>query len=301
MLPAVKRIIRGIKTLRIQGSTDISESGVEGLKIAAKSSKAKTKKEFIAEMQKVVESESKARITEPALRNALKYVMVRVNLHDDFKTIKEYTQQVCDNYLKQVNEVVDMIADIGSEIIDQGDVILTHCHSENVTEIFKEAKKRGKNFKVIVTETRPMYQGIMTAKELSKAGIETVLVVDAAIGFVMKDVKKVLVGCDAIFVDGSIVNKIGTFPIAVMAMDFGKPFYVAGGTYKFATETVMGKKESIEMRDSKEVWDPKELPKVEILNPAFDVTPAKFIKDLITEKGMTKPEWIREITDEMFI
>jgi ribose 1,5-bisphosphate isomerase len=301
MIPAIEKTIRDIRALRIQGSTSISESGVKCLKIAAKGSRAKNKREFISELQKVVESVSKARITEPALRNALKYVMVRVNLHDNFPTIKEYTQQVCDNYLKQLSEVVKMIADIGSEIIDQGDVILTHCHSENVTAILLEAKRRGKKFRVIVTETRPMYQGIMTAKELSKAGIEVTFVVDSAIGFVMKDVKKVLVGCDAIFVDGSIVNKIGTFPIAVMARDFGKPFYVAGGTYKFATETVMGKVEIIEKRNPKEVWDPKELPGVEIVNPAFDITPARFIKDLITEKGMTKPEWIREISDEMFI
>ena len=233
------------------------------------------------------------------MRNALKHVLIRIKLHEDFETIKEYTQQVCRNYLIQLRNTVKLISEIGADLIEDGDVVLTHCHSKNVTEILKKAKRQGKDFKVIVTETRPKYQGIVTAKELSQAGINVIFCVDSAIGYVMKKVKKVLVGCDAILADGSVVNKIGTFPMAVMAKDFGVPVYVAGGTYKFDAETAFGKKEPIEQRDPKEVIDPKKLPGVEIINPAFDITPSHLIESLITERGVTRPEWIREIAEDM--
>ncbi|HDD72717.1 MAG TPA: S-methyl-5-thioribose-1-phosphate isomerase [Candidatus Aenigmarchaeota archaeon] len=301
MIPAIAKIIKDIKDLKIQGSTNISTAGVECIRLAAKHSRAKTKRAFISELERLCVTLSKARVTEPALRNALKYVMIRIKLHEDFKTIKEYTEQVCRNYLRELRDMVKVIAEIGSGLIENGDVILTHCHSENVTAILLASKKQGKRFRVIVTETRPMYQGLITARALSKAGIKVTLCVDSAIGYVMKGVKKVLVGCDAILVDGSIVNKIGTFPIAVLARDFGVPFYVAGGTYKFATETVLGRQEPIENRDPKEVADPRSLPGVEIINPSFDVTPAEFIKILITEKGVTRPEWIMELSRGMFL
>ncbi len=299
MIPEIERIVRDIKNLKVQGSTDVSAAGVECLRIAASKSRAKNKGEFINQLRDLAERISKVRVTEPALRNALKYVIMKASLHEDFGSIKEYTVQVCKNYIHQIRDFIKEISEIGSEMIEDGDVILTHCHSDNVTGILIEAKRKGKRFRAIVTETRPMYQGLMTVKDLMNAGIEVTLCVDAAIGYVMKEVTKVLVGVDAILADGSIVNKIGTFPIAVMAKEFGVPFYVAGGTYKFDPDTVHGKKEPIENRDPSEVADPKKFPGVKIINPAFDVTPSKFVTGLITERGMTKPEWIREIAEDM--
>lgn len=297
ILPETKKIIDDIKALKIQGATRIAGSGVRCIEITARKSKAKTRAAFISELQTLNEKLANARPTEPALRNAIKSVLLRVQIYEDFDTIKRYTVQVCRNYIKELKTMINKIADIGSNQIKDGERILTHCHSEHVIAILKTAKRQGKKFEVFVTETRPKYQGIITAKKLLKSGIKVTFCIDAAIGYIMRNITKVLVGCDAILADGSIVNKVGTFPIAVMANKFGIPVVVAGGTYKFDAQTILGQPEPVEQRDPSEVVSPRALPKANVINPAFDITPAEFVHSLVTEKGITKPEWVRELAE----
>jgi ribose 1,5-bisphosphate isomerase len=291
------KIISDITALKIQGATKIAGSAVKCVEITAKKSKAKSRAAFISELHHLNEKLSLARPTEPALRNAMKSVFLRVQIYEDFDTIKKYTVQVCRNYIKELKSMINKIADIGSNQIKDNDVILTHCHSEHVIAILKNARKQGKKFSVYVTETRPKYQGIMTAKKLLMAGIKVNYCIDAAIGYIMRDITKVLVGCDAILADGSIVNKIGTFPISITANKFGIPVVVAGGTYKFDAQTILGEPEPIEHRDPSEVISQRILPKANVMNPAFDITPAEYVHSLITEKGITKPEWVRELAE----
>ena len=295
--PDAQKIIEEIKALKIQGATKIAGAGVRCIEITARSSKAKSRSVFISELQELNEKLSGARPTEPALRNAIKSVLIRVQIYEDFDTIKKYTTQVCRNYIKEIKTMINKIADIGSNQIKDGDRILTHCHSEHVIAILKTAKKQGKKFEVIVTETRPKYQGMITAKKLLRSGIKVTYCIDAAIGYIMRDVTRVLVGCDAILADGSIVNKIGTFPMAITANKFGIPVVVAGGTYKFDAQTILGHLEPVEHRDPAEVVSARTLPKATVINPAFDITPAEFVHSLVTEKGITKPEWVRELAE----
>jgi ribose 1,5-bisphosphate isomerase len=297
ILPETKRIIDDIKALKIQGATRIAGSGVKCIEITARKSKAKTRAAFISELHTLNEKLANARPTEPALRNATKSVLLRVQIYEDFETIKRYTVQVCRNYIKELKTMINKIADIGSNQIKDGERILTHCHSEHVIAILKAAKRQGKKFEVFVTETRPKYQGIITAKKLLKSGIKVTYCIDAAIGYIMRDISKVLVGCDAILADGSIVNKVGTFPISVMANKFGVPVVVAGGTYKFDAQTILGQPEPVEQRDPSEIVSLRALPKANVINPAFDITPAEFVHSLVTEKGITKPEWVRELAE----
>ena len=143
------------------------------------------------------------------------------------------TAKQANKYMDELKLMVDEIAEKGAGEINDGDVVLTHCHSGHVMEILKRAKRKGKKFEVIVTETRPRDQGVLSAKELLGAGIKVTYCVDSAFGFVMKRVTRMLVGCDAILADGSVVNKIGTFPMALVAKRFNVPVLVAGGTYEF--------------------------------------------------------------------
>ena len=295
--PGARRIISDIKALKIQGATRIAGSAVKCIEITARKSTAKTRPVFIAELQQLNEKLATARPTEPALRNAIKSVLLRVQIYEDFDTIKKYTVQVCRNYVKELKSMINKIADVGSNQIKDGDRILTHCHSEHVIAILRNARKQGKHFEVFVTETRPKYQGVITAKKLLNSGIKITYCIDAAVGYIMRDVTKVMVGCDAILADGSIVNKIGTFPIAVVANKFGIPVVVAGGTYKFDAQTILGHPEPVEHRDPSEVISARTLPKANVINPAFDITPAEFVHSLVTEKGITKPEWVRELAE----
>ena len=295
--PEAQRIINEIKALKIQGATKIAGSGVKCIEITARKSKAKSRAAFISELHTLNEKLAAARPTEPALRNATKSVLRRFQIYEDFDTIKRYTVQVCNNYVKELRSMIGKIADIGSNQIKDGERILTHCHSEHVIAILKAARKQGKGFEVFVTETRPRYQGIITAKKLIGSGIKVTYCIDAAIGYIMRDVSKVLVGCDAILADGSIVNKVGTFPMAVVANKFGIPVVVAGGTYKFDAQTILGQPEPVEQRQPSEVIGSRVIPKATVINPAFDITPAEYVHSLVTEKGITKPEWVRELAE----
>jgi ribose 1,5-bisphosphate isomerase len=272
-------IIKNIRNLKIQGAREIAKAGLRYLKQVARKSKAKTKEDFILELKKAADKLIKLRSTEPGLYHVLNQVLIKIQACENFKSIKKYFIQICNDCLRDMETALELIAKTGAQEIKDGDVILTHCHSHTVVAILNEAKRQGKKFEVIVTETRPLYQGILTARDLLKSGIKITYCVDSAIGYVMKGVTKVLVGCDCILPDGSIINKIGTFPIAVLAKKFGKSFMVAAGTIKFA------EKIEIEQRDPKEIINPKKIPKAKIINPAFDITPAEFIDLIITEKG----------------
>jgi ribose 1,5-bisphosphate isomerase len=291
------RIISRIKALEIQGATNVARAALRCLEITARKSRAKTRNAYLNELQGIGKKVIGARATEPTLRNAVSTVILRTKVHEELKTLRRATLSECGRYMRDLHGMIDRIADIGSGEIDDGDVVFTHCHSRHVVEILKKAKRKGRKIEVIVTETRPKNQGIKTAKELLDAGIKVTYCTDSACGYFMKRASKMLVGCDAILADGSVVNKTGTFPMALVARRFGVPVIVAGGTYKFDQQTILDRPEPIEFRDPKEIINPRKLPKARILNPAFDITPAEFIHSIVTEKGITKPQWLRELIE----
>lgn len=294
-MPKVDAIVADIAALKIQGAKDIALAGIKCMRIAATESAATKTDDFADELKKVAEKVSAARPTEPALRNCISAILRKVDRYElrRIENIKKYTAMSCDRLARDIEVMVAKIAAIGAGIINEGDTILTHCHSGHVIAIFKEAKAQKKNFRVIVTETEPLRQGIITARELLEAKIPVSYCVDSAIGTLMRKVDRVLVGCDAILADGSIVNKIGTLPIAIVAQRFNIPFFVAGESIKFDSQTIAGVQEPIEQRSPDEIAQAKELNGAEILNPAFDTVPADLVTALITELGIMKPELLR--------
>jgi e2b2 family ribose-1,5-bisphosphate isomerase len=281
----VSNVIKDIKSLKIQGAREVAKAGLECLVLIAHKSKARNKSDFMKEINTVTGLLAKVRPTEPMLMNVMKNVLLKLVEYDDFQNIGKVTENLCMDELMDIGTALVKIADIGSREIHDNDTILTHCHSHDDIVIFKEANVQGKKFHVVVTETRPVMQGILTAKDLLKSGISVTYCVDSAMGYVMKAIDKCIVGADAMFPDGSVVNKIGTLPMAITAKKFGKPFMVAGETYKFTPDVNI----KIEQRDPREIIDPKKIPGAKIVNPAFDVTPADLISLIITEKGTVKP------------
>ena len=164
---------------------------------------------------------------------------------------------------------------------------MTHCHSSLVTAILLEAKRQGKKFKVINTETQPRLQGRRTANELLEAGIEVIQVIDSAMRWAIKhfQVDLILIGADSITSEGTVLNKIGSRLLALVAHEENIPFYVASPLLKYNPETNLGTLEKIEMRDAKEIWEnpPKG---IQILNPAFETIRRRYIDGLITEAGI---------------
>ena len=167
-------------------------------------------------------------------------------------------------------------------------IVFTHCHSNTVIAIFKEAKKERKNFTVYNTETRPLFQGRLTAKELSREGISVRHFIDSAARLALKEVDLMLIGADAITSEGKVINKIGSEMFAEFAEKFDIPVYSCTDSWKFDPKTVFGYEEEIEKRGAREVW--AEAPKGVIVdNCVFEKINPDLITGIISELGVYKP------------
>lgn len=258
-----KDIVKKIKEVKIQGATNIALAGLKAMSLKGFSAK------------KLLE----VRPTEPLLRNALKFA-------------KKYGQE----------KAIEHIFDAQKKIINYGykrikPVVFTHCHSSTVINILRHAKEKGKKFKVYNTETRPLYQGRKTAKELVKYGIKVVQVVDAAAGIAMtlnhKKKHIVLFGADAILKEGDCINKVGSGMFANIAYDYKIPVYICADSWKFSSRNV-----KLEKRNFREVW--KRLPKhIRVRNPAFEIIDNRYIKGIISELGILSPKkFVRKVKRE---
>ena len=282
-----KETVDRIKNLKVQGAENVAIEAVKSLKEVVKSSKAKNIAGILADIYHAKNLLFLSRPTEPCMRNALNYV-----LHDlEYDNPVELAKGVClkvDDVLERFDKNQKIIAQIGSKKIGNGTIIFTHCHSSTILEILKEAKKQGKKFEVHNTETRPLYQGRVTAKEVAKLGIPVTHFVDAAARFALKKADLMLIGADAITTEGKVINKIGSELYAEIANKYDIPVYACADSWKFDTETVFGYEEEIEKRKGNEIW--KNPPKgVTVNNFAFEKVNPNLITGIISELGIYKP------------
>ncbi|MEM2636797.1 MAG: S-methyl-5-thioribose-1-phosphate isomerase [Candidatus Korarchaeota archaeon] len=283
----IEKIAKDIKELRIQGARNIAIAAVRALELVAKDDSITNRKDLLLWIKWSASKLIATRPTEPTLRNFVKAVLDNLDTIDDLKRLREEVVKRVSHVIEDEENSIELISIHGARMIEDGMTILTHCHSSTVVEVLKRAWETGKRFRVISTETRPLFQGRKTAKELAGIGIPTTQIVDSAVAYVMPNVDMVIVGSDAISAHGALANKIGTKAIAIIANYHGVPFYVASSTYKFDFTTMHGHEIEIEERDPSEVATG--MANVEIRNPAFDITPAKLITGIITEKGIIEP------------
>lgn len=291
-----QKTVRDIKSLKIQGATNVADAAVEALKWKAKKIRAKRKTDFLIKLEKYKQVLVETRATEPLMRNILRYV-IHVLRRSDYEKGKDLIPLInltSEDFIFNLKEAKKRIAEIGGTRIKNNSTVFTHCHSSTVLEILKKAWKLGKRFRVIHTESRPLYQGHITAKELTKFGIPTTMIVDSAVSTYIKKADMAIVGADVITAESSLINKVGTLYLALASKRVNIPFFSAAVLPKFDPETIFGGIEEIEMRSPREVWKnpPK---KLKILNPAFDITSRNLINAYITEKGLVTPESIPNI------
>lgn len=294
-----KKTVKDIKELRIQGATAVASSALDALKYVAKNSKAKDTRAFIREIEKAKDVLYSTRPTEPLMRNSLRFIVygIKQSTVADVSELRQLVKSTSDEFLSKIKKDKELIAKIGSGRIEDGMTVLTHCHSSTVTNIFRRAKEQGKRFSVICTETRPNFQGRITAKELVSLGIPTTMIVDSAVSSFIKKADAVFVGCDLITSDMSVINKIGTFYVSLAAKRVGIPFYCATELAKFDPETMFGKIEQVEQRPGKEIW-PDAPKKLKIINFVFDVTPRENISAFITPEGIVPPSEIPDLINK---
>lgn len=296
MAEPIKTTAEKIKKLQIQGARNVAIAAVKAIKTIPETSKAKTKTEFIRQLEEAQKILSSSRETEPLMRNALRYLIFQIakSKTTNILELRKLLVSNSDQFLADLNASRETIAQIGAKRIRNNSVVFTHCHSSTVIRLLSKAKEEGKKFEVICTETRPAFQGRITASELTDMGIKTTFIVDSAARTFIENVDIVIVGADAITSEGNVVNKIGTGGIAVLACEARKPFYVVSELLKFDPATLNGECEKIEQRNPTEVWN--EAPtKLEVRNPAFDITPNKYIHGLICEEGIIPPQSVVEV------
>ena len=282
-----------IRSLEIQGATNIAISAIDFLNDYSKRLTCENIEKCFENLYKAINILIETRPTEPAMKNGLKFIMSKLeeekeNCYPEY--ISDFIEKYKSQYYDMLQDSKKRIAEIGARRIPATSkkyIVMTHCHSSLVAAILLEAKKQGKNFKVINTETQPRLQGRKTAKKLLDAGIEVTHVVDSAMRWAVRhfQVDLILIGADSITSEGTIINKIGSRLLALVAHEEHVPFYVASPLLKYNPETNLGILETIEMRDPKEIWEnpPKG---IVILNPAFETVSRRYIDGLITEAGI---------------
>ena len=302
-------VANAIKTLVVRGAPAIGVSGAFGLALAALQSEAKTKDELLDDLEKAKKILFETRPTAVNLGWGLEKIMKVARKENDVSEIKESVINTAKQMAEEDVQTNMSMGKHGSELFENNDNIMTHCNAGALATVaygtalgvIRATKESGKKIKVIATETRPVQQGSrLTAFELKHDGIDVNLIPDTAVGYTMANglVNKVIVGADRILRMGHVFNKIGTYQIATMAKQHEIPFYVAAPLSTFDLKS-NPEDVVIEQRKPTEVTgegDRRTAPDgIEVINPAFDMTPPEFITGIITEAGIAKPPFEESI------
>jgi methylthioribose-1-phosphate isomerase len=303
------QVADAIRTLVVRGAPAIGVSGAFGLALAALQSNAIEKDGLINYLEDAKKVLFETRPTAINLAWGLEKIMEVAknaeNVDEIRKSVVEAAKQMAEDDVRINKE----IGKNGAILFQDSDTIMTHCNAGALATVgygtalgvIRATKDNGKNIKVIATETRPIQQGSrLTAFELKHDGIDVSLIPDTAVGYTMANglVNGVVVGADRILQTGHVFNKIGTYQVATMAKQHNIPFYVAAPLSTFDLDS---KPEDviIEQRKASEVTgigDKKTAPDgIDVINPAFDMTPPELISGIITEIGIAKPPFDESI------
>ena len=309
-----KQVATVIRDMIVRGAMAIGVSGAMGVALGIQQSKAETLPELSAEVDTICDHLASTRPTAVNLFWGIDRV------HDLYCTLAEANTPIAEIKSAVVALALQMydedIANCrqlganGAELMPREGTVLTHCNAGALAAcgygsalgVIRAAVERGHKIDVFADETRPYLQGArLTAWELMKDGIPTTVLCDNMAAHLMKKgrIKAVIVGADRIAANGDTANKIGTYGVSILAKEHGIPFYVAAPWATLDLATAHGDLIPIEQRDAREVThsNGKQMTPhgVGICNPAFDVTPAKYITAIITERGILRAPFTESI------
>ena len=298
-----------IQSLKVRGAPAIGVAAAYGIYAAVRDIKTDDFEAFQKHFREIKEYLNSARPTAVNLSWALAR-MEKVLFAKQYQSVSEVKSAMLAEAEKirlEDEAACYAMGEYGLTLLKPGMGILTHCNAGTIATAkygtclspLYLGQQRGYDFKVFADETRPLLQGArLTAWELSKAGVDITLICDNMASIVMKNgwIDAVVVGCDRMAANGDGANKIGTSGLAILAKEYGIPFYMYVPTSTIDMTTQTGKDIAIELRDGEEIykmWYKNNMaPRgVKTYNPAFDVTEAKYITAVITEKGIVYPPY----------
>ena len=298
-------VAEAIREMVIRGAPAIGVAAAMGIALGAIDIKSKERKEFVKQFNHICNVMAHTRPTAVNLFWAIDRMKKVVKENPKLKAdeLKERLVEEAKRVYEEDIEINRQMGRHGSKLIKNRATVLTHCNAGALATagygtalgVIRAAIEEGKKIKVFADETRPFLQGSrLTAWELMKDGIDTTLITDNMSGYMMKKglIDAVIVGADRIAANGDVANKIGTYSVAVLAKEHKIPFYVAAPISTIDLKIKSGDSIPIEERDIREVTHIKDIPiapnAVKVKNPAFDVTPNRFVTAIITEKGIAR-------------
>jgi len=310
----IEQVWDSIKVLKVRGAPAIGIAGAYGLLVGVKEFRRLDKETFLRKLEEKAAYLDSARPTAVNLGWGLKRMVDKARSLSADSAEEIYEALVAEAILIHQEDITccNEIGRLGAELIENGVGILTHCNAGSlaVSELgtalapMYVAQSHGKEFKVYADETRPLLQGArLTSWELFQAGIDVSLICDNMAAHIMSkgDIQLVIVGTDRVAANGDVANKIGTMGVAILADYFSIPFYVACPFSTIDLNTKEGKDIPIEEREPQEVihfGDKLVAPeKVSVRNPAFDVTPNALVAGIITEKGIIRPPYEKNLRE----
>lgn len=296
-------VIEAIKMLRIRGAPALGIAAAYGIALGAKGLRTSEAESFHVGVRRIAAEIVAVRPTAVNMAWAAKRMLV-VALHPG--TLEEVQDLLVAEATRMHQEDVATnrrMGENGAVLIPDGATVLTHCNTGSLATagygtalgVIRSARAVGKTVKVFATETRPLLQGArLTAWELVEDGFDVTLITDSMIGTVLASGRMTcaIVGADRIAMNGDVANKIGTYTLAVVAKEHGVPFYVAAPVSTLDPSLESGAGIPIEQRKPEEVtnWGGVQTAPlgVKVENPAFDVTPARYVSAIVTEKGVAR-------------
>jgi len=271
MLPAeVRSIIEEMRAERIRGAGYLAMKGAEAYLLLSELLEGEELENALREMKREIPAVNR---TMASLYNLARFIPITGN--------PEVVRAKAEEFIRLSEEARREIGNIGSELIDENEVVITHSFSSAVLGIFRAARRKGKYFHVILTESSPDYEGIALARELDSLGVPFKVITDAQLGLFAKNATLALVGADSVTRDGAAVNKAGTYLLALACHDIGVPFYVAAESFKLHPELSSDEIEIVERPYARQGY--------RVRNFLFDVTPWRYIRGIITEFGVLVP------------
>lgn len=284
------KVADSIRSMEIRGAGLIARSAAEALKQRAQAYEGSDLEELRRQLEEGRKALVASRPTAISLWNAVQATLRDTSGAGSVEELRGIVARNADRFVSRSSRAVEVIGEFGANRIQDGMRIMTHCNSKAALGAIKAAHAQGKEVEVYATESRPWRQGLLTARDLSAAGVPVTLIIDSAVRWAMKDIDAVFVGADTVCSNGAVINKVGTSQVAMAAHEARVPVMVCAETYKFSPRTLSGELVEIEERDASEVVDPRLLPSgVKVRNPVFDATPPEYIDSIITEVGVISP------------
>ncbi len=301
--PAIKTVVERVRTDSIGGAADTAKEVIQALGKMVEDSQEKDTAGLVKEVDEAVLDIMRVMPSlAPAINALHRFVGSMERTEEKGATLEQMKAELkstSNEFFTWAENALDKVAQYGAEKVHNGDTVFMYSMSSTVWRIFRVAKSQGKEFRVVVTESRPANEGLWTVTEMHKSDIPVSVSIDACVGELIPQCDAVFVGADVISSNGHALCKTGTYPSALVAKAHGVPFYIAADTLKFDSSTLIGLPYRNEPIHRHEVLDEQYPEPAEVIGHLFDETPPELVTAIITEIGFMHPAAAFSVMQQM--